>query len=77
MFMQYLAAVLAIACVAAGASARAGTQPPPDLRRVLQHYHPDTQSAPRQLSPPERAELRRQLREQKEPPPRRTHRKDS
>lgn len=77
MSMQYLAAALAVVCVAAGASARAGTQPPPDLRRVLQHYHPDSKPAPRQLSPPERAELRRQLREQTAPPALRSHRKDS
>jgi len=33
----------------------------PDLREVLQQYHPGSAAAPRQLTPEERAELRRQL----------------
>ena len=71
--MKYLAAALAFASAAAAAAP--GSQPPADLRRTLQQYHPTRSPAPRELSPVERAELRRQLIEYKQvphrPPPRR------
>jgi hypothetical protein len=35
-----------------------------DLRQSLRQYHPERTAAPRELTPHERAELRRQLSEQ-------------
>lgn len=71
--MKYLAAALAFASAAAVAAP--GMPAPADLRRTLQQYHPTRSPAPRELSPGERAELRRQLIEYKQspygPPPRR------
>ena len=64
--MKYLAAALAFA--SAAALAAPGSQPPADLRRTLQQYHPTRSPAPRELSPGERAELRRQLIEYRQPP---------
>ena len=43
-------------------------QQPPALRQALEQYHPGGSAAPRQLSPSERAELRRQLSEYAPPP---------
>jgi hypothetical protein len=44
------------------------------LRQVLQQYHPGGPSPARQLTPQERAELRRQLAEQpRRPPPRKNN----
>jgi hypothetical protein len=68
--MNYFAALLALACVSAGAappqqSAAGG------LRQTLQQYHPASGASPRELTPVERAELRRQLSEQPRPQPRR------
>ncbi|MBC5783294.1 hypothetical protein H8N03_10085 [Ramlibacter sp. USB13] len=68
--MKYLAAVFALA----GAAASAAPPPPhpalvaPDLRQALQQYHRDGASGPRQLTPVERAQLRRQLSEYGPPP---------
>ena len=64
--MKYLAAALAIA--SAAASAAPAAQSPADLRRTLKQYHPTRSPAPRELSPGERAELRRQLSEHGQPP---------
>ena len=64
--MKYLAAALAFA--SAAAMAAPGSQPPADLRRALQQYHPARSPSPRELSPGERAELRRQLTEYTRPP---------
>jgi hypothetical protein len=68
--MKYLAACV----VLCAGSATAAPQPQPqqipqrELRQVLQQYHPDTKpAAPRQLTPVERAELRRQLDEYRAP----------
>jgi hypothetical protein len=54
--------ILALAA-SAGASGAPG-RPPQDLRQALQQYQPAKPPAPRQLSPGERAELRRQLADQ-------------
>ena len=68
--MKYLAAALALAGVAASAA-----PPPnpalqiPDLRQALRQYDRDGDALPRQLSPVERAELRRQLTEYPRPAP--------
>jgi hypothetical protein len=70
--MKYLAAALAFASAAAAAAP--GSQPA-DLRRVLQQYHPTRGPAPRELSPVERAELRRQLIEFKQRPSRQPQRR--
>ena len=64
--MKYLAAALAFASAAAVAAP--GSPAPADLRRTLQQYHPTRSPAPRELSPGERAELRRQLMEYTRPP---------
>ncbi len=64
--MKYLVAALAIA--SAAASAAPGSQSPADLRRTLQQYHATRSPAPRELSPGERAELRRQLSDYGQPP---------
>lgn len=50
----------------------AQSAPPPnpavvDLRQVLQQYHPGSPAPARELSAPERAELRRQLGSQPKP----------
>ena len=59
---QYAAAVLALASLAAGATPPA--QNGADLRRLLSQARQGTAApAPRQLSPAQRAELRRQLSE--------------
>ena len=65
--MKYLAVVFGLASAAACA---APPTPPPapaaavvDLRQALQQYRLDSSAAPRQLTPVERAELRRQLSE--------------
>ena len=66
--MKYLATTLALACLGADAALPqpAVVQPVPagGLRQTLQQYHPSSGSAPRQLTPAEREELRRQLSEQ-------------
>jgi hypothetical protein len=71
--MKYFAVVVS---ALAWASVQAAQEPPPrppappeppDLRQVLQQYHPGTVAAPRQLSPAERAELRRQLTDYAQP----------
>jgi hypothetical protein len=69
--MKYFLAVLA-AATCAGAWAQAA-QRVVDLRQVLQQYHPASapQPQPHQLTSDERAQLRRQLAEFKQPPPRR------
>lgn len=63
--MKYLAAAFALACAGAAVAAAPAPAPqpqPPDLRRLLRQYDPaSTKAPPRQLSPRERAELRRQL----------------
>ena len=66
--MKYLIAVLAAAaCTVASAqpAQRVG-----DLRRVVEQYHPASapHPQPRQLTPDERAQLRRQLADFKQPP---------
>jgi hypothetical protein len=65
-------AVLAWAAQAAAPHAQgpAPTQPPaPDLRQALQQARGTAPAPlPRQLTPPERAELRRQLSEYAQPP---------
>jgi hypothetical protein len=61
--MKYFPAVLALAGLGATAApASAPTQP--DLRRILQQYDRGIVATPRELTPLERAELRRQLSEQ-------------
>jgi hypothetical protein len=74
MCMKYLAVLLVGACVGTAAAAKAPQRPQPlALRQVLEQYHPQSVPAPRQLSAREREELRRLLREQAPPVPRRTH----
>ena len=68
--MKYLAAALALASVAASATPPEPRQPV-DLRRTLQQYPADNPPQTRQLTAVERAELRRQLSEHKQPPQRR------
>ena len=65
--MKSLAAVLALASLSA-AAAPPEQRPVHDLRQSLRQYHTAGTAAPRQLTPVERAELRRQLTEF-EPPP--------
>jgi hypothetical protein len=65
--MKYLVAVL-LCWTGAQAAPPPRENPPPsrppmDLREALEQYHPGSGGAPRRLSPPERAELRRQLSE--------------
>jgi hypothetical protein len=64
--MKYLA-VTALALAGAAAAAAQQSEPPAvppaDLRQALQQFQRATVPAPRQLSPNERAELRRQLSE--------------
>lgn len=66
--MKYLAAALGLACAAQAAPpvqpVSAPMPPEPDLRQSLRQYHPDRTATPRELTPIERAELRRQLSEQ-------------
>ncbi|MDB5858687.1 MAG: hypothetical protein JWQ76_2376 [Ramlibacter sp.] len=65
--MKYILAVLAAAaCVVASAQP---AQRVADLRRVLEQYHPASapHPQPRQLTPEERAQLRRQLADFKQP----------
>jgi hypothetical protein len=65
--MKYLVAAAALYAAAAAAVPNAPRHVP-DLRQTLQQYHPgSTAPAPRQLSPVERAELRRQLVDQARP----------
>ncbi|HEX7889811.1 MAG TPA: hypothetical protein VF522_10660 [Ramlibacter sp.] len=63
--MKFLAVVLALVCTGAGADPRKPQpQPVPALRQVVEQY--DTVRKvpqPRELSPAERAELRRQVSE--------------
>lgn len=62
--MKYLAACVVAGCAgAAVAVPMPQPQPQRDLRQVLQQYHPGATQPPppRQLTPGERAELRRQL----------------
>lgn len=81
--MKCVPAVLALVSLAAAAVPPLQPQPqrpPPqelaqqelpqrDLRQsLLQHYHGGSAQAPRQLTPVERAELRRQLTEYGQPP---------
>ena len=68
--MTSLAAVLAFASLSA-AAAPPEQRPVPDLRQSLRQYHTLGTAAPRQLTPVERAELRRQLTEFEPPPARR------
>jgi hypothetical protein len=67
--MQKIFAVLA-AAVCAGACAQPA-QRVADLRRVLEQYHPasapQTHAPPRELTAEERAQLRRQLADYKQP----------
>jgi hypothetical protein len=73
--MRTMPILAALALAAAALPAMAGgphtssTAPMvvPNLRQVLQQYHPGTTPPPRQLSPEERAELRRQLSESSAP----------
>ena len=62
---HFLAALAALFCASAWAqpAQRVG-----DLRRALEQYHPASapQVQPRQLTPQERAELRRQLAESRQ-----------
>lgn len=56
----------ALACgqVAAQQAAQPAAAPASDLRQAVRQYHPDVAAPPpRQLSPEERAELRKQLAE--------------
>jgi len=69
--MKYLAATLALACLGANAGPPPQQQPAGGLRQTLQQYQPASGAAPRQLTPVERAELRRQLSEYGPPPARR------
>lgn len=62
--MKYLAAALALVCAGALADPRRPPPPPtPALRQVVQQYDAVRKAPPppRQLSPAERAELRRQV----------------
>ena len=68
--MKSLAAVLALASLSA-AAAPPEQRPAPDLRQSLRQYDRPGTAAPRQLTPVERAELRRQLTEFEPPPARR------
>ncbi len=68
--MKYLAAALALATVAAMA-AQPTERASVDLRRTLQQYPAESTPQPRQLTAVERAELRRQLSESRQPPQRR------
>jgi hypothetical protein len=68
--MKCLAAVFAIASLSAGA-APPEQRPVQDLRQSLRQYHTAGTAAPRQLTPVERAELRRQLIEFVPPPAKR------
>jgi hypothetical protein len=64
--MKYLVALF----VGIAAALPAHAQPPQrasDLRKALQQYHPAGPLRPRELSPAERAELRRQLSEFRQP----------
>ena len=68
LLMKYLAVAFGLASSAASAAPLALPPAPApavivDLRQALQQYHRDSSAAPRQLSPVERAELRRQLTE--------------
>jgi hypothetical protein len=72
--MKYLAAVvLALPWMAIQAAPPppvwAPAPPPPDLRQAVQQYHPGGAAAPRQLTPAERAELRKQLTDYARPAP--------
>jgi hypothetical protein len=68
--MKYLAAALALAGAAASAAPPLNPAlPPADLRQALRQYDRDGGASPRQLSPVERAELRRQLSEYQRPAP--------
>ena len=71
--MKYLAgAFLGLACLAAQAVPPPNPDHPSELRKALGQYHPASSVAPpRQLTPAERAELRRQLSETPKPAPRR------
>ena len=62
--MNYFAAMLALASLGAGAAPPAQQAPAGGLRQTLQQYHPASGAAPRQLTPVEREELRRQISEQ-------------
>ena len=62
----FLSAVLA--SIVAHAQLPPGHPPPPDLRLVLAQKPVTGQSAVRQLSPQERAELRRQVLQFSKPP---------
>jgi hypothetical protein len=69
--MNYFAAMLALACASAGAAPPQQQSAAGGLRQTLQQYHPASGASPRELTPVERAELRRQLSEQPRPQPRR------
>ncbi len=73
--MKYVfALVLALGGLAAQAAPQRQEapkpEPPRDLREALQQYHPGGGGTPalRQLTPEERAELRRQLSQFRQPP---------
>lgn len=69
--MNYFAAMLALACVGAGAAPQAQQTPAGGLRQTLQQFQPASGAPPRQLTPVERQELRRQVSEQSSSRPRR------
>ncbi|HEY0825338.1 MAG TPA: hypothetical protein VGD76_16240 [Ramlibacter sp.] len=69
--MKYLAAALVLACGAAMAAPPSPGRPPVDLRRSLQQLQVEGAPQPRRLTARERAELRRQLSEYRQPRPRR------
>lgn len=60
--MKYITAALLLAPVAIGA-AQPVQRAPANLRQVLEQYRRKVAPPPRELSPAERAELRRQLAE--------------
>ena len=74
MCVKYLAVLVVGACAGTAVAGKAPQRPlPPALRQALEQYHPQSVPAPRQLNAQEREELRRLLREQAPPVPRRTH----
>lgn len=64
--MKYLVALLVVVFAGAPDRAPAATAAS-ELRKALQQYHPAGPIRPRELTPAERAELRRQLSEFRQP----------
>lgn len=64
--MKYLVALLVAGFAGPPACAQAATGAS-ELRKALQQYHPAGPIRPRELTPAERAELRRQLSEFRQP----------